>query len=354
MRHIATRGLLALVAAVPALMACTAPVAPLYSASVTPLVLTTLASAGVRDLRGAYRAALCRRLPAPASNCDQVLLELGGEPESPSRDPRPAAFQRYRIGFVPGLLAECFDAVVRPFSDAMGDLARAGFDVHHLAVAGRGSSVENAARLAREVAALPPDPRPLILFAYSKGLPDVLELIVSYPDTTASIAAVVGVAGAMNGSPLADRLNGPFRAWFSSLPLPGCHQGDGDEILDLRRGARLAWWHRHRDQMKTPVFALVTTPRADRLSPILEELYDEVARIEPRNDGQLIWYDQIVPGGSLLGYVNADHWGVAMPLSRALPGLGFLFRDDVPRTALVEAAIEVVDDALGREPAEPR
>jgi len=78
-------------------------------------------------------------------------------------------------------------------------------------------------------------------------------------------------------------------------------------------------------------------------------MHEEPARIEPRSDGQLIGHDQIAPGGSLLGYVNPDHWGVAMPLSRALRGLGFLFRDDVPRTALVGAAIAVVDGTLGRE-----
>ena len=81
--------------------------------------------------------------------------------------------------------------------------------------------------------------------------------------------------------------------------------------------------------------------------PLLKEMYDELADIEPRNDGQLIWYDQVVPGGYLLGYVNADHWSIAAAPSRKLPALAVLFRDDVPRGALLEAAIEVVDGVLG-------
>lgn len=36
--------------------------------------------------------------------------------------------------------------------------------------------------------------------------------------------------------------------------------------------------------------------------------------IEPLNDGQLLYFDQIIPGASLLGYVNADHWTVAVPV----------------------------------------
>jgi hypothetical protein len=44
----------------------------------------------------------------------------------------------------------------------------------------------------------------------------------------------------------------------------------------------------------------------------------------------------------LLGYVNADHLAIAVPASQQLPALSFLFKDDIPRTALVRAAIEVV------------
>jgi hypothetical protein len=343
---------LALATGALALAGCSAPAGPSYSPDTPPAVLTTAGGAGVRDLRGAYRAALCRRLAAGDRACEDVLLELAGEVATPPTDPSPGASQRYRVAFVPGLLAECLDAVVRPFSDTMGDLARAGFDVHHLAVAGRGSTGANAAQLAGELAALPADPRPLIVVAYSKKLPDVLELAVRYPEAARPIAAIVSVAGAVNGSPLADHLNAVFRTWFSSLPVPGCRRGDGGEIRDLRRDVRLEWWRRHRAAVSTPAFALVTAPRRDQISPALVETYERLAEIDPRNDGQLLWYDQIVPGGSLLGYVNADHWGVAMPLSAAMPGLSFLFRDRVPRTALVEAAIEVVDRALRTRPRE--
>jgi hypothetical protein len=344
------RGLLRLAVGALALTGCAAPTVPSYS-NRTPVVLTTAGGAGVRDLRGMYRTALCRRLPAAAPPCDQLLLELAGEISSPPSAPQPGAAQRYRVAFVPGLLAECLDGIARPFVETMDHLTRAGFEVYYLSVRGRGSSEQNAAQLARELGALPRDPRPLIVFAYARGLPDVLELVVRYPEAASSIGAIVSVAGAMNGSLLADRLNTAFRAWLASLPRAECRQADGDEMLDLRRQTRLAWWQGHRADISKPVFALVTTPRPDRLSPILMETYQELARIEPRNDGQLIWYDQIVPGGSLLGYVNADHWAVAMSMSRALPTLAFLFRDDVPRTALVEAAIETVDKALGARPA---
>ena len=334
--------------------ACWAPREASYTGSTPPQVLTTAESARVRDLRGVYRTALCRRLPAAGPPCDEVLLELAGETSAPPTGPRAGVSRRYRIALVPGFLAECFAGIVRPFSEPMEDLARAGFDVHYLAVAGRGSSEENSLQLAQQLSALAPDPRSFIVFAHSKGLPDVLELVVRHPEAAGAVAAIVSVAGAINGSPLADRLHPVFRAWLSSLPLPQCRQGDGEEILGLRREARLDWWRRHRGEMSKPVFSLVAAPRSDRISPALMVTYQELAKIEPRNDGMLIWHDQIVPAGGLLGYVNADHLAVAMSFSRALPGLAFLFRDDIPRTALVEAAIETVDAALPEPTAEER
>lgn len=54
----------------------------------------------------------------------------------------------------------------------------------------------------------------------------------------------------------------------------------------------------------------------------------------------------MVPGSALLGFVNADHWAMAIPMSKQLPALAALFRDDLPRGALVSAAIAVVDDTL--------
>jgi hypothetical protein len=57
------------------LMACTAQTLVPYSETMPPVVLATLAAAGVEDVRGRYRAAVCVRVPA-ARPCDQVLIRL--------------------------------------------------------------------------------------------------------------------------------------------------------------------------------------------------------------------------------------------------------------------------------------
>jgi hypothetical protein len=164
---------------------------------------------------------------------------------------------------------------------------------------------------------------------------------------------VISIAGAAHGSPLADAHQALYRDWLARLPMPGCAASDGSEILDLGREARSQWWALHGGDLRTPVFSLVTTPREDRLSFGLRTAHARLAEIDPRNDGKLLWYDQLVPGGWLLGFLNADHWAVATPLEKSLPALSFLFRADLPRLALVEAAIVVAAEALARDAAPP-
>ncbi len=338
------RGALAACAAL--LVGCATPPSDPYSPSTAPVVLAGPADAGVRDLRARYREAVCRRIPSGGDTCDDVLLRLGGEGDALSMRTTDDLARRYRIAFVPGFLSECFEGLARPFADAERALRQRGFTVDYFQVSGRGSTADNARRLAGHFSALDGDPRPIIVFAYSKGLPDVLGFVANSPLPANRIAAVVAVAGAVNGSPLADELLSPYREWVASFPLPGCDAGNGDELHDLRRDVRLAWWRENGPAMKVPVFSLVAAPRPDRISPGTLGTYRWLAKIDPRNDGKLLWYDQIVPGGYLLGYANADHWTVAIPMTETLPGLAFLFRDKVPRTALVEAAIEVVADTL--------
>jgi len=77
--------------------------------------------------------------------------------------------------------------------------------------------------------------------------------------------------------------------------------------------------------------------------------YDRLARLDPRNDGKLLAQDQVVAGGYLLGFANADHWAVAVPLEEALPSWSLLYRDNVPRPALVRGAIDVVAQTLQKQ-----
>jgi hypothetical protein len=80
----------------------------------------------------------------------------------------------------------------------------------------------------------------------------------------------------------------------------------------------------------------------------LKPSYNKLARIDGRNDGQVLFYDQVIPGSTLLGYVNADHWALAVPIARTHDMLGatFVNHNDFPREALLEALLRFVEEDL--------
>lgn len=316
------------------------------SEAIPPATIVAIRDAGVRDLRGEFRAAVCSRLEAGGPACEDVLLRLADESVAAALPPVEGVAQRYRVGFVPGPFSECFEAFAQPFADARADLLAKGFTVDYFQVAGRGSSARNADRLAEHFRATASDARPIIVFAYSKGLVDLLEFMVRHPDEARQIAAVVTVAGAANGSPLADQMHAVYRAVGAPFPLPGCAPGTGEELVDLQPDVRIAWWQTHGGSITVPVFALVAAPEPDRVSPATRASYRQLAKVDARNDGKLLWRDQIPPRSYLLGYVNADHWSIAVPVATGMPKASFLFRDDTPRTALVAAALDVVARTL--------
>ena len=70
-----------------------------------------------------------------------------------------------------------------------------------------------------------------------------------------------------------------------------------------------------------------------------------------RNDGQLLPIDSLLPGSSLLHYLNADHWAAAMQIEREL---GFLSHRDDPTPftleTLLAAMLQYVGDKVNDPP----
>ena len=95
-------------------------------------------------------------------------------------------------------------------------------------------------------------------------------------------------------------------------------------------------------------FSLVAFTNRDNVSAALVDGYDRLSQINPRNDGQLIFYDQILPRSTLLGYANGDHWAVALPFTEKAPTLAetFVDRNVFPRDAMLEALLSFVRENL--------
>src|SRR5262249_22643294 len=132
------------------------------------------------------------------------------------------------------------------------------------------------------------------------------------------------------------------------FPGSTCSSGDGGAVESLRPAVRKAWLARNPLPRDVRFYSLVTFPDPQHISSILARSYRKLALTDPRNDSQVIFYDQIVPGSTLLGYLNADHWAMAVPISRVHTTIGSLFvtQNAYPREALVEALLRFVEEDL--------
>jgi hypothetical protein len=187
-----------------------------------------------------------------------------------------------------------------------------------------------------------------MLVGYSKGAPDILQAIVSYPEIRGRVAAVVSAAGAIAGSALANDATQYQADLLQHFPGATCKSGDGGAVESLRPAVRMKWLAQNPLPRDVRYYSLVTFPQPQRISSILEGSYGKLAQIDPRNDSQVIFYDQVVPDSVLVGYVNADHWALAVPIARSHPTIGSMFvtQNAYPREALLEALLRFVEEDL--------
>lgn len=331
------------------------PLAP-FSLDTPPLMLAPVSSATEDDGRGRFREIYCavqkdHGTASPYDRpCEEVVMRLAGEPEKTGlpvwlgRARRPL-----RVLVVPGLFCECISKITTPYSYALKHLERLGFKAGTIMVSGRSSCAHNAVQIKDAVMGLKlQGGEKVVLVGYSKGAPDILEALVNHPEMHTRIAAVVSVAGAVGGSPIADSLEGPFLRLVNDTLLPNCSPGDGGAIESLKQNNRKRWLSQNRLPTSIRYFSIVSFAERGRISRLLKQGYEQLAFVDPRNDGQLIFWDQVIPGSTILGYVRADHWAISMPFSQDLPVSSFMLinHNDFPREILLEAIMRFVEESL--------
>jgi len=251
---------------------------------------------------------------------------------------------------VPGVGWDCFSDWLNLKDSVAAHLRRFGFELILVKVDGLSSSANSARQIRETIMAMPAQEGQarLVLFGYSKGAPDILEAITSYPEIRPRVAAVVSIAGAVGGSPLANDAEESQLALLRHWPDAKCSPGDGGAIESLRPGVRKTWLAQHPLPADVPYYSLVTFPQPERISAILKSGYNKLSQVDARNDSQVLFYDQVIPGSSLLGYINADHWALAVPIARshALLGSTLVNHNDYPREALLEAMLRFVEEDL--------
>ena len=190
--------------------------------------------------------------------------------------------------------------------------------------------------------------RSLVLLGYSKGTPDILEAITAFPDLQQRVAAVVSIAGAVGGSPLANDSTQSILNLLQYFPDAECDLGDEGALESLKPEVRKRWLANHSLPKSIRYYSIVTYPDKEQISSILKYTYNKLSQVDSRNDGQVIFYDQVIPGSVLLGYINSDHWAVAVPFNRSHPFISstFLDKNAFPREVLIEAIVRYVEEDL--------
>ena len=300
----------------------------------------------VVDGRARFRDIFCgvlARKPAasdPQQDCSSWLWQLDDEPPA-ERRPLPDADPSPQVYLVAGAFSECLGDDARPFNSAAAALAESGYRISMITVSGRSGSEHNAGQIAARLADPPPgEDGPVVLIGYSKGANDILEFLVRYPDAAARVESVVSVAGAIAGSPLAEQAGEAYRLLLEQMPSNRCAPGDGGVVDSLRQQTRRGWLVNNPLPGHVRYFSVAAFATRARMAGALIAPWKFLLQYDRRNDGQLLAQDQLIPGATLLAYVDADHWSVAVDVEIVHPVLGT--RPDptpFPRAALLEAIL---------------
>ena len=313
------------------------------------------AAPAMQDGRARFRAVFCSIMQADGlvtdkdMSCDRWLWRLPDEAEIANLRPLVApAPGRLAVFLVTGSFSECVGEEARPFSAGAAQLRARGARVETIVVSGRSGSDYNAQQIADvlEHTHLRGD-ETIIFIGFSKGAIDILHFLVNFPLVARQVDAVVSINSPVFGSWLADKADPIYTNLLANLPYDTCPPGDGQVIRSLRTDMATQWLASNVLPAHVRYYSLASFTTREHVARGLVTSWKLLNQIDPRNDGQVIAVDAIVPGATLLGYANADHWGTATSIESVHTFLGA--RPDpalFPQEALFASIVQFVSADL--------
>jgi hypothetical protein len=351
------------------LLGCGSPPLIIYSDRDPPGVLSPIGAQSIIDGRERFREILCAVTEARKSlypdwrPCAGVLLDLG-EPKS-ALARRPLLLgptNLMKVVIVTGIFGECISDHLLPFSDGRyfegyrpetdgySYLRRLGYDdVEVIVTPGRSSTAANGRFVYAKLKAMTnATARDMVVVAYSKGVTDTLHALALFSEVPRNLRALVSVAGVVAGTPIADGLAGTYETLLKEVPYCDCPPGDGGGVRSVSRKEQFAWLSRHRLPESVRYYSLAASVPPERTTLALKPFHAVLSQIDSRNDGQVLIQDAVIPGSTLLGYLNGDHWAVAIAFNRSGHPLWRRLVDHnaFPREVLIESILRYVAEDM--------
>jgi hypothetical protein len=307
-----------------------------------PFVYNTIPGAAtVEDGRGAFRQVFCDELHADGlmagadADCSDWLWLLPDEPvASAASVPLTLNPDALAVFLVTGAFAECAGDAALPYVAGAERLRSDGALVEHIVVSGRSGTASNARQIADVIErAQVPEQRQIIIVGFSKGSLDTLRFLTDFPAVAGTIDAVVSVAGPIYGTPLADRVRGPYAALLDKAPYDKCPPGDGGVLESLSPATATAWLASNPLPLHVRYYSITGFTTRKHVARLLVPAWKILNKTDVRNDGQVFAADAVIPGATLLGFANADHWGIAETIESVRT---FLAERPDPRTFPLE------------------
>ena len=311
----------------------------------------------VEERRAEFRAVFCDELrreglvTSEDESCARWLWRLPDEIDSGVAGvgsvlspPELALF------IVTGAFSECVGDEARPYIVGADRLRAEGAFVETIMVGGRSGTASNARQIAAAIErAQVPSERRIIVVGYSKGALDALRFLVDFPTLAGQVDAVVSVAGPIYGSPLATMAEAPYARLLARLPYDKCPPGDGEVIRSLDPTIATQWLASNPLPSNVRYYSIAGFTTREHMARSLVPTWKILNRTDVRNDGQVVAADAVIPGSTLLGYANADHWGIAESIETARTFLAA--RPDptpFPLEPLLRAIARFVSDDIER------
>ena len=340
------------------LVACSSQPQVPFSYTLEPLSFEPGNTYNVTDGRARFREIFCAANKDHGESlpdympCEQALVRFDDEPEPTGVPVDLGSSSTNLVGkMVPGLAYSCVKRWLDHDNSAPNHVATLGYETGFIQVEGIASSETNGGLIAEYVAGLGPeyDDRPLVLFGYSKGVPDIVAFLAQYPELTPRVAAVVSYAGAVWGSPLADEADEKQLRWLTMIPGAECEKKDSKALETLSPANRDAWFAEHTLPEHIRYYSVVSFPDPKNISNGLQRFHRQLGELkDARNDSQVVFYDQVIPSSTILGFFNADHWAMSVPIARQHEVSQAIFADqnDFPREIALEAILRFIEEDL--------